>query len=226
MSHKAINCAHLATDMNTREFLYHVSIMLWPQNTDSIKSLGYALECFGHTSTARSVYLQCYLLTADFGCGLHLLLASPTLSQSEFRSMKVFRQSLSGLHQLLQLHFESGCDILQAVCGIDTIYNKYRSVMNVSHSKSSTVSLDTLFALPLNPQYLGQPPAIIYSLLSSVLTLYSPNLSFPLIQRLQYIQARREVFSAGKNIIRLGIVSGMLSDSIWLILLLTGSSFV
>mmetsp|Transcript_20574 Transcript_20574/g.29475 ORF Transcript_20574/g.29475 Transcript_20574/m.29475 type:complete len:739 (-) Transcript_20574:1119-3335(-) len=215
MSRRAFHCANLASDMNTKEILFHISIILWPQNSNSIKSLGYALECFGHTSAARSAYLQCFLLTSDYGCWIHFLLASPTLSKSDSLSKKAFRKSLSGFHQLLQMNSNTCGDIAQMICGqqiVDMVYsnaesNRRTAVSDDIRSKSSIIDLKTLTALPLNPQYLGQPPAIIYSLLSTALTSHFPSLTFPAIQSLHYIQARREIFSGGENVIRLGIVS-------------------
>ena len=68
------------SDMHKREYLMHLSLILWPQNVEAAKTLAYALDCYGHTSAARSLYTQCYLLSGNIGCGLHFVLATPTIS--------------------------------------------------------------------------------------------------------------------------------------------------
>ena len=216
-SYKLAFASPQESNIYKREYLLQLSLILWPQNAEVAKALAFALESYGHTTAARSLYTQCYLLSGNIGCGLHFILAAPTISWNQLQAERSFKNMLADFHVILA-HNTSAIDGLwgffctQSHRQIADVYigNQRRSVSSYPGcSNQSAVqhlnqlpSIDILLqAVPLNPQYLGSPPSIIYSLLGiSITTVYHskfsshvPSVRFPRVER----------------VLRLGVVSGL-----------------
>ena len=205
-------------DIHQREYLLHLSLILWPQNAEVAKALAYALECYGHASAARSLFTQCYLLSGNIGCGLHFILAAPTISLNQIQAERSFKNILADFHVILVNNSSATTGLWKFFCTesrrqIVEVYvgNQSRSVSSypgcsdqsaVQHLNPPPVIDMLLQALPLNLQYLGRPPPIVYSLLGiSIMTVYHHQLTshVPLVR----FQLTR------KRVLRLGVVSGL-----------------
>ena len=212
-------------DMNKREYLMHISLILWPQNAEVAKTLAYALECFGHTSAAKSLYAQCYFLSGNLGCGLHFMLAAPTILWNSIQAKRSFKNILADFHVILS-DYSSVTDGLrgffctQSHRQVAELYigNQRRSVSLYpgcsdlsSHQNFNFLPVidSVLQSLPLNPQYLGRPPSIVYSLLGvSISTLYHSMLS-SLVPSDRFLNIQRALTPLSVRVLRLGVVSGL-----------------
>lgn len=193
--------------MYSKELRLHISLMLWTLNTDAAKELGYVLESFGLTAFAKDIYYECYLLTADWGCAFHYMLAVPTLSLSSTHAERSFRRLLSNLHQVTNAAQSTGIISLELrlrrfMCESGTI-DQSLMVRDFPGCGSSPLEMQplredaVLHALPINPQYLGSPPAMVYRLVGQLFEEMMHSSSLPDPRPL----ARRDT-------LRVGIVSG------------------
>lgn len=210
--------------MNKREYLLHISLILWPQNAEVAKTLAYALECYGHTSAAKSLYAQCYYLSGNLGCGLHFMLAAPTILWNQLQARRSFKNILTDFHVILTDHSSVADGLRGFFCNhshrqASELYigNQRRSIslypgcsdLSSYHTFNPLPVIDSLLqAVPLNPQYLGWPPSIVYSLLGvSISTLYHSLLS-PLVPSDRFLHIQRALTPLSLRVLRLGVVSG------------------
>lgn len=188
--------------MKYKELLLHLSLILWPENVDSMTALAYAWECYGQTSAARSLYAHCFLFTGNIGCGLHYILAAPTITWDIAEANASFQRSLAHFFLLFSRHYPySEIRSMRSILCIDSsMHSVYRGCQDIADTPGTIDKI--LHALPLSPQYLGMPPAIVYSLLSRSISQLYVNTIF-------HISPSPSLHSkSDSRSIRLGIVSG------------------
>ena len=96
-----INACSIGKNYRDSELLWHISLSLYSENFFSVKNLAFRYECHGIYGPAYSLYNDCFNLTKNFGCILHLALLSPTLVMKEEDEIMYYRQSLNTFRNIL-----------------------------------------------------------------------------------------------------------------------------
>ena len=163
-----------------KELLYHWSLIANPKNVFAIKNLAFNLENYGKVNHAISLYQQCYKLTLSADCLLSDAIASPLIIHDELQAKYFMIRIISSLYKISLMR-----DTNMLEYSSDNLY-----IMNI---------------IPLNCQYLGYHPHLIFDMYSKcLLTLY------PYINNFSYFKSINTINDLLKTdvIIRIGIMSG------------------
>jgi hypothetical protein len=190
LSHEFNYCAMGKSNIE-KEFYFQCGLALLPTNVLIAKNLGYILEWHGYFQVAIDIYRSINVLSPDLGAKLHEALSAPTLLMKDTDKYYVFNRSLSILQSTLEK-----CDFYHH---------------DHDHIVKNNDELIHLFReLPLNNQYIGIPPSILYEHVYKILqNVYKnhtllmnpsnvPNFNKPLVKQKEYT-------------LHLGIISGRLS---------------
>ena len=80
------------------ELKYILSLSIWPYNYATAKNYAFMLEYTGYYyNVAKSIYLDCYLLTNDAGCHLHHAMVSQIVSYSIEQTQYIYVEMLRQL---------------------------------------------------------------------------------------------------------------------------------
>lgn len=146
ISVKFAKCAapSMLHNQDFEELFNHLSLISWPQNYATAKNYAYGLEVRGFYHPAHSLYLDCYILTLDLGCNIHVAMVTPMLSYSTQQTQYTYLSALRTFYRLLRstVPREPTADDDQ----YDVIYNSFRE-------------------MPLSAQYLGYGPGILFELM-------------------------------------------------------------
>lgn len=149
-----INACSIGKNYRDSELLWHISLSLYSENFFSVKNLAFRYECHGIYGPAYSLYNDCFNLTKNFGCILHLALLSPTLVLKEEDEIMYYRQSLNTFRNILINN-----DISNSI-------QRYEYPLYVA-----------LREFPMNIQYLPYSSRIIHELMTLSIHKYYPELN-------------------------------------------------
>ena len=183
LSHEFNYCAMGKSNIE-KEFYFQCGLALLPTNVLIAKNLGYILEWHGYFQVAIDIYRSINVLSPDLGAKLHEALSAPTLLMKDTDKYYVFNRSLS---------------ILQST--LEKCYFYHHHDHELIH----------LFReLPLNNQYIGIPPSILYEHVYKILqrvyknhTLLMNPSNVPNFNKPMSLLAKQKVYT-----IHLGIISG------------------
>lgn len=181
------------------EVLLHTSLLLWPLNYASVKNYAYMLEYSGATAAARSLFLDCALLTGDVGCAIHGAITTPFVQSHINQGEVTYLRDLQNIFRLIRGNPKMPLTKEQT-----------------QRFHEQNEALYIIRALPFNAQYLGYGPSILFELLSRSLTTHFPELEeaflkvkIPLhLDESSKRDSQDSIKPVERKKIRVGVVSG------------------